>query len=310
MEIITLDSSTQLSHHTVATLGNFDGVHLGHHILLEKVVLWAKQHHTFSAVITFEPHTRDIVTDQEVQRLSTQEEKALLFEQFGIDYMVVIPFSVDYASLTRSEFCRDVLQKQLNVQELIVGKGHHFGKKEPKSEKSLSSKSAKNDISTIEIQLYGENEITASSTKIREALAKGALESAVNMLGHPYLVLAQRVRGKQIGTAMGYPTINFRSPPSQKTVPPSGVYVAEITYREHSLKGALYFGDCPTFGDREIHFEFFSLDLVEEDPEVDEMCQIWIHQFIRKDQKFESQAELIKQITDDVTIIKSFFIKD
>ncbi len=310
MQLLTLDESTRIDHPTVLTMGNFDGVHLGHRILLEKLVSRANQLRARSVVVTFEPHTRQVIQNEPVARLSTLEEKQALLESYGIDYLVVIPFTTAFSSLHRDHFRENVLAKQLNVKEFIAGEGHRFGRKNDSDEKNLSFDDEKKHFSSIKIKLYGENSGTANSTEIRKYLSEGQISDAVNMLGHPYLVLANRVRGKQIGTELGYPTLNFMTPPSQKSVPPSGVYVAEVEFNSTRLKGCLYYGDCPTFGDREIHFEFFALDVIESEPEVGEMCRIWIHQFIRREIAFAGKEELTAQIEQDVKMIKNYFVKE
>ncbi len=310
MQVLTLTETTHIDHPTVLTMGNFDGVHLGHRILLEKLVSRAKQLRAHSVVVTFEPHTRQVIKNEPVARLSTLDEKVTLLTSFGIDYLVVIPFTKDIAVLQKDHFVENILANQLNVKEFIAGEGHRFGRKDHSEEKNLSFVDEKKHFSSIKIKLYGENSVTAGSTEIRRYLSEGLISEAVNMLGHPYLIIASRVRGKHLGTELGYPTLNFMSPPSQKTVPPAGVYVAEVEFGSSRLKGCLYFGDCPTFGDREIHFEFFSLDLVEQDPEVGEMCRIWIHQYIRKEIAFAGREALTAQIEQDVTTIKNYFVKE
>ncbi len=309
MELITLSESTKLDHPTVMTMGNFDGIHLGHRVLLEKVVSRAIQKRCSSAVVTFEPHTREIVHNVKVPRLSTLEEKVKLIEPYGIDYLIVIPFTSEVAFLGKDHFREQVLVNQLNVSEFVMGEDHRFGRSHEVDEKTLSFEQGKKHFTTTKIQLYGENSITAGSTEIRDYLQNGNVSEAVNMLGHPYLIQVTRVRGVQKGTELGFPTLNFTAPPSQKIVPPVGVYVAEVEYGDHRLKGCLYFGDCPTFGDRDIHFEFFSLDLIDSDPKVGESCVIWVHHFIRTDKRFASQEELVQQIDDDVKTIKNFFVK-
>ncbi len=310
MQVITLSESTKLVSPTVITMGNFDGVHLGHRILLEKLISRAEQQRISSVVVTFEPHTREIITGEKVGRLTTLDEKIILLGQYEIDYLVVVPFDSDVATLGKDQFRTKVLENQLNAVEFIMGEDHRFGRNSTKSEKNLSFEDGKNDISRIIIKLYGENSITAGSTEVRNYLSKGKISDAVNMLGHPYLVLGTRVRGKHLGTELGYPTLNFTSPPSQKMVPLPGVYVAEVEFGSSKLKGCLYYGECPTFGDREIHFEFFSLDLVEKDPFVGESCRIWIHQHIRDEQKFSNSDKLVAQITRDVKTIRNYFVKE
>ncbi len=310
MQVITLSESTKLESPSVITMGNFDGVHLGHRILLEKVISRAIQQRILSVVVTFEPHTREIIKGEKVSRLTTLDEKIVLFEQYDLDYLVVIPFSAEVAFLGKEQFRTNVLVNQLNATEFIMGEDHRFGRNHEKSEKNLSFDEGKNDISRIIIKLYGENSINAGSTEVRNYLSKGNVSEAVNMLGHPYLVLGTRVRGEHIGTELGFPTLNFTSPSSQKMVPPPGVYVAEVEFGSSKLKGCLYYGECPTFGDRDVHFEFFSLDLVEKDPFVGESCRIWIHQHIRDEQRFNNSDLLVAQIQRDVKIIRHYFVKE
>jgi riboflavin kinase/FMN adenylyltransferase len=159
--------------------------------------------------------------------------------------------------------------------------------------------------------LYGENNVVVSSTQIRKLLLKAQVDEAVNLLGHPYLIMGTRIRGERVGTAIGYPTLNFTSPSvMEKIVPPSGVYVAEVSFGGHSLKGCLYYGACPTFGNRELHLEFFSLEKITLEPAIGGECALWLHRFIRHDKKFDSREELVEQISADVEIIKRYFFKE
>jgi len=309
MNIINYNSTIKIDGSFVATVGNFDGVHLGHRILIEKVVSRARIGNLRSMVVTFEPHTSDVIKEIKTPRITTLDEKLKLIEMLGVDTVIVINFDKSMASLTKEQFLKEIIVEKLHVVELIMGENHRFGSKTKKVEKELLYRDEINDIKTTKIKLYGENSITAGSTLIRKYLIDGEFDKAVNLLGHPYLIQVARVRGVQKGTEMGFPTLNFSLPPSQKIVPLVGVYVAEITFRDITLRGCLYFGDCPTFGDRDLHFEFYSLDLVDVDPEIGEECMIWVHHFVRPDREFSNQEELIQQIDNDVKVIKNFFVK-
>jgi riboflavin kinase/FMN adenylyltransferase len=310
LQTIYLTDETKLTHPTVATIGNFDGIHLGHKVLVEKLVLRAKQNNVSSAVVTFEPHTREVITNSTVPRLSLPAEKEHLLKEFGVDYLIIIPFTKSLAEKSKDFFTQKILKEQLNIKELVMGEDHSFGSKTDDSKKSVPFDDEKNDIRAIRIKLYGENSITAGSTQIRELLESGNVEEAMNMLGHPYLILGTRIRGKRLGSKLGYPTLNFSSPPSQKIVPPAGVYAAEVEYGTQRLHGCLYFGDCPTFGERDVHFEFFSLDLIQEDPVVGIECKLWLHKHIRENVTFVDSDKLVEQITKDVKAIKSHFMKE
>jgi len=307
MQTIYYSEETKISDQTVAALGNFDGVHNGHRVLIEKVVSRAKQLRVKSCIITFEPHTREVVQKSCVIKLTTTAEKLILLEKLGVDICVVIPFDQKILEMPKDEFQSKILQKQLNCAEFISGENQMYGN----LQKNPHSCCGKNDFPDAVISLYGENNVVVSSTEIRKLLLSARIDEAVNLLGHPYLITGTRIRGKQLGTVLGYPTLNFTSPSvMEKIVPPSGVYVAEVEYGKYSLRGCLYYGDCPTFGNRELHIEFFSLDEIASDPAVDGECALWLHRFIRHDKKFDSQKELVEQISADVEIIKRYFFKE
>jgi riboflavin kinase/FMN adenylyltransferase len=312
MQIIYFDSETKILDETVAALGNFDGVHNGHRILIEKVVLRAKQLRALSCIITFQPHTREIIQKSCVMKLTTTDEKLILFEKLGVDVCVVIPFDENFARISKIDFENEILRKKLNCIEFVSGRNQHYGNKNlHNSRKTSHFAGGKNDFRSAVIGLYGENNAIVSSTSIRKLLLEGRIDEAVNLLGHPYLITGTRIRGEHIGSVLGFPTLNFTSPlAAQKVVPPAGVYVAEVSYGQHSIKGCLYYGNCPTFGNRELHLEFFSLDEIKEDPAVGGECALWLHRFIRHDRRFNSQEELVAQIGSDVKIIKRYFFKE
>jgi riboflavin kinase/FMN adenylyltransferase len=312
MQRIYYEKGLEFSKQTVIALGNFDGVHNGHRVLIEKVVLRAKQLRALSCIITFEPHTREIIQKSCVIKLTTTAEKFILLEKLGVDVCVVIAFDENLAKMPKSDFQREILQNKLNCIEFISGENQHYGNENHSDlQKKSHSICGKNDFTDAVISLYGENSTVVSSTEIRKLLLVACVDEAVNLLGHPYLIMGTRIRGKRVGSIMGYPTLNFTSPPvMEKIVPPSGVYVAEVSYNGYSLKGCLYYGDCPTFGNRELHMEFFSLDGIVSDPAVGDECALWLHRFIRHDKKFNSQEELVHQISADVKIIKRYFFKE
>jgi riboflavin kinase/FMN adenylyltransferase len=149
-----------------------------------------------------------------------------------------------------------------------------------------------------------------SSTQIRKFITEGHIVEAVEMLGHPYLISVERVQGLKIGSQIGFPTLNFKRPSSQKVIPPPGVYAAELSFEDSILSGALYFVDCPTFSQREVHFEFHALELRGKTPEPGETGHIWVRHFIRKDRPFSDPGELAVQIELDVNKIRQYFSEE
>ena len=171
----------------VATVGSYDGVHCGHRILLDEVVRRAKTGGGESVVLTFEPHPRiTLGNDEGLQLLSSFEEKCALLEQVGVDYVVVIPFDEAFSRLSREEFIDDYLVGKLGIKELIVGYNHHFGHNKAGDYSFLVERGA---LKVVEVAQYTDNGNKVSSTTIRQALAEGNLTLARQMLGHPYIII-------------------------------------------------------------------------------------------------------------------------
>jgi riboflavin kinase/FMN adenylyltransferase len=193
-----------------------------------------------------------------------------------------------------------------------MGENHDFGKKNRNSQNAIPIHCEKNDFYTVKLKLYRENDIAASSTAIRTHLVRGEVEKACDMLGHPYLILAKRTRGERLGTKLGFPTFNFVPPPSQKAVPPPGVYAARLEYGGTRLVGCLYFGACPTFREnkRGVRFEFYSLESFKTEPYIGENTRLWVYARIREDRSFSSSGALTAQIQQDVERIRNYFWKE
>jgi riboflavin kinase / FMN adenylyltransferase len=311
MKIIGLEDTLGTHEKSIVTVGNFDGIHRGHTYLIDEIVRKARNSGHKSIVVTFEPHTRMVLYPELPQkRLTTFEEKAILLEQFGVDYLMRIPFSVEFSKLPPNEFVEKILLHKLHTTIWVMGEGHAIGKNRTGGKKFLHDIVTKYHITIFTADLFAKDEITISSTNIRSLVAKGHIAEAADMLGHPYLVNAERISGEKIGTQLGIPTLNFARPPSQKVLPPYGVYTAELEYNDTIWKGALYFGECPTFSNREGHFEFHSFDKHEPYPPIGKNAYIWIHNYIRCDKQFESKEELVDTIKQDIKKIRDFFSQE
>jgi len=298
----------KLDSQTVVTVGNFDGVHKGHQMLLKEVVKRAHEKGLKSAVLTFDPHTRAILYPELSQfLLTTIDEKALLMERLGIDFLFKIPFNKEFSQKSPDEFVRDVLVTRVNASDWVMGEGHSVGKERSGGKKFLREALNKYYITTFIADLLTRDEHVVSSTAIRSYLTDGRISDAVEMLGHPYLISVERTHGLKIGSQLGYPTFNFFRPSSQKVIPPPGVYAAELEYDGNVQPGALYFGECPTFTQRDIHFEFHSLELSGREPEIGQTAHLWVYKFIRRDQVFSDSVALVNSIKKDIVAIKTFF---
>jgi riboflavin kinase/FMN adenylyltransferase len=293
---------------SVVTLGNFDGVHRGHCALIKEVVKRAKKAHASSVVISFEPHTRAVLTPGKKQPfLSTLEEKAILLRPYGVDFLACIPFDKKFANVSAEEFVENVLKKEFHAKEWVMGEGHTFGKNHAGNKNFSHNSKGKNDIYIVAVKSLISKHAAISSTGIREKINEGRIADAVKMLGHPYLLVSSRISGVKMGSRLGFPTLNFARLPSNKVLPPPGIYAAELEYGPRRWRGALYFGDCPTFGNRDVHFEFHAFDYTGSGPEEGKSACLWVHSMIRPDKAFKSQGELAGQMAKDIVTIKNFF---
>jgi riboflavin kinase / FMN adenylyltransferase len=309
MKIVRLNEAADLPiQGSVVSVGNFDGVHKGHDVLIKEVVDRAKAHDLSSVIITFEPHTRLVLHPDAAQRvLSTLEEKAVLLEPYGIDYLACIPFDRRFASLSADEFIETILIRTFKTRQWIMGEGHRFGKNHQGNKNYSHYSQGKNHITRVLVNSMVVEKRVISSTEIRGKISEGRVEEAITKLGHPYLIVSQRISGLQKGTQLGYPTLNFAGPSSNKVLPPPGIFAAELEYGRNKWKGALYFGNCPTFGERETHFEFHVFDFRGNEPAEKEKANLWLYSTIRRDTAFHTADELTNAIQKDIIQIKNYF---
>jgi riboflavin kinase/FMN adenylyltransferase len=293
---------------SIVSVGNFDGIHKGHDALIREVVKRAKEKGLASVIVTFEPHTRSVVPPGSLQPvISTLDEKAFLIGPYGVDYLVWIPFNEAFAEISPQDFIENVLIKDFRAKEWIMGEQHTFGRERSGNKNFLQLGHGRNHIYVFPVVTLTLQEAVVSSTEIRRKLIEGEVAEAVQMLGHPYLVSAQRVSGIQKGTQLGFPTLNFSRPSVNKVLPPPGVYAALLEYRERKRQGAFYFGNCPTFPNRDFHLEFHEFDFTGEAPGEGETAHLWLYAHIRKDMKFATQEALVTRMKIDSTAIKNFF---
>ncbi|MCL2181881.1 MAG: hypothetical protein FWB85_00210 [Chitinispirillia bacterium] len=325
MMVITEKDALPPNLRTVVTVGNFDGVHLGHTRLIASAVGLARSRGHSSAVVTFEPHTRSVLYPELSTKLLTPfAEKAVLLEKMGVDYVFRINFDDAFQRMSQEEFVEKVLFGRLGATDWVMGEGHLVGRGREGGKKNLHFVAGKYHIMVLTEPLEVAGEAPVSSTRIRGLVSEGRITDASAMLGRPYFVLAQRTAGVKVGTKIGFPTLNFKRPGGGKVIPPSGVYAAEIEIagdagnadcggintQTKKLPGALYFGDCPTYEGRDTHFEFHALsyDNSVREPEVGESVYLWLHKYIRPDTAFPAEDALKAQIAADVNNINTYFL--
>jgi riboflavin kinase/FMN adenylyltransferase len=312
MKIVRLNEAADFSiGGSVVSVGNFDGVHKGHDALVKDVVGRARRAGLASVIVTFEPHTRAVLfPDSDLPVLSTFEEKAVLLEPYGIDYLVCIPFDRRFADRSADDFIENILLRTLGAREWVMGEGHRFGKNHQGNKNFSHSSQGKNHINKVLVNSMVVENLVISSTEIRGTISNGRVEEAITKLGHPYLIVSRRISGLQKGTQLGYPTLNFAGPSSNKVLPPPGIFAAELEYGKNTWKGALYFGNCPTFGNRETHFEFHVFDFRGGEPQEGEKANLWLSSMIRPDTAFTSAGELTDAIQKDIIKIHNYFSQE
>ncbi len=283
---------------TIITIGTFDGVHIGHQKIIAQLLEASKKQHEVSVILTFFPHPRMVLQkDHEVKMINTLNEKSKLLEDFGLDALIIHPFDKDFSRLTAFEFVRNVLINQLNISKLIIGYDHHFGKNREGNFEQLQEYGAMFDFELEEIPAQNLNDITISSTKIRTALLNGNIEKANNYLGYHFMLTGVVVKGKKLGSTIGFPTANIEIEESYKLIPKAGVYAIKATLDDVRYNGMLNIGNRPTVKGKhqtiEVNFFNFNADLY------GKTIQIELLKFLRDEQKFDSLDDLKLQLQKD-----------
>jgi riboflavin kinase/FMN adenylyltransferase len=292
-DAITLDEQS------VVTVGTFDGVHRGHQAIIEYLQERAEAQSGPSTLVSFDPHPRAVVHGEEVPLLTTVAERADLLEALGLDRFVVVPFSIAFAQLGPREYVRDVLVKQIGLQEITVGYDHRFGKDRAGDVELLRELGDRYGFEVDVIPPQQVNRDIVSSSAIRDFLRdEGAIEEANQRLGRPYRLDAVVARGEGRGRELGYPTANLALDDARKLVPKRGVYATMVTLPNGQRRGGMMnIGRRPTFDEMDVTVEVHLLDF--EGDLYGERLSVQFLQRLRDEQKFESPEALAAQLSED-----------
>ena len=283
----------------VVTIGTFDGVHIGHQKIIARLKEVATQHGGETVLITLYPHPRMVLfpDDNDLQLLSTQDEKTDLLHKYGIDHLVVIPFSKEFARLTSLEFVRDILVDKIGVKTLVIGYDHHFGRNREGSIEQLRELAPQFHFEVEEIPAQDIDHVNVSSTKIREALLNGEVETAKQYLGHAYSLQGTVVEGNKLGRTIGYPTANIEIGDKHKLIPADGVYAVHVLAGNERFGGMLNIGYRPTVEGKkrttEVNIFDFERDLY------GQQLKIEFEARLRNEQKFNGLDALKEQLAQD-----------
>lgn len=285
---------------TIATIGTFDGVHIGHRKILEKIIHSAKDLDCESLVLTFFPHPRMVLQENsEVKLLNTLKEKSDLLEKIGIDNLIVHPFDKEFSRLTAEEFVKTILVDQLNIQKIIIGHDHRFGRNRTADINDLITFGKEYGFEVEQISAQEINENAVSSTKIRNAILDGNIQLANDYLGYNYCFSGEVVKGKQLGRTIGFPTANIHILEDYKLIPKNGVYIVKCYHNNSSYFGMMNIGNRPTVNGESQTIE---VNLFDFDKEIyTENLTVEILKFVRNEQKFDSLDALKEQIQKDKT---------
>jgi len=292
--------------HTVVTSGTFDGVHIGHQKILQRikeiVIFIREKEHKYaeSVVITYHPHPRLVLFPDQSNLflLSTLEEKINLMEKHGVEHLLIIPFNKEFSQTSSEDFIQNILINRLNTKKLVIGYDHRFGKNREGSFEYLQANQHLYPFEIEEISRQDIDNVAISSTKIRNALMQGKIEMANEYLGHFYMLSGQVVEGNQIGRTIGYPTANIAIQEKHKLIPTDGIYAVRILHNDLIYKGMLYIGSRTTLGDdlqKTIEVNIFDFDK----QIYGEHLSIELVALLRKEMKFNSIEEMKEQLDKD-----------
>lgn len=281
----------------VLAIGNFDGVHRGHQVLLAKVREIAKAAKVRAGVLAFEPHPRTLFQpDRPHFRLTTINQRIALFQKFGMDQAVVLPFDRKLASLTAEAFIERILVAGLGIRHAVIGYDFHFGKDRGGSPASLAAAGKEMGFGVTIVEPVAEGGEVVSSSAVRAELAQGDVEGAAELLGHPWRVAGEVKGGAHRGTGMGYPTANIGLSPG--TALAHGIYAVKVHVGAKTYDGAAYLGTRPTFDNGDAVLETFLLDF--DGNLYGKTIELEFIGFVRGDRKFDSVDALVAQMDKDV----------
>ena len=293
----------------VLTIGTFDGVHLGHRKIIDRLRLLAKKINGESVIFTFDPHPRKVVapTESNLRILTTLDEKTELFAQAGIDHLIIYPFTPEFAQLSYEQFVEHILVEQIHTKYLVVGYDHKFGKNRQGDFEFLKDCAARLGFQIEKLDVLLMNESNVSSTKIREAIQRGDFETANSFLGYPFALHGTVVEGQKIGRKIQYPTANVETSDSDKIIPGFGVYAVKARIQEQWYHGMLNIGNRPTFNNNadqrsiEVHLFDFEADIY------GAPIELVFYKKLREEQKFSSIEALKDQLALDKTDTLAYF---
>ena len=294
---------------SVLTIGSFDGMHRGHMEIIKNVKLKADRKNIPSVVITFDPHPKSILQSN-VQKnwsiLTNTDKKLELLEQSGIDYVLLVPFDLEFAKITAKDFMDSFIIEYFNPEDIVIGYDHHFGNKREGNAKFLKKHSEKYNFNMHVIEPLTIDDISVSSTQIREHIQNCDIKAANNYLGWEYEISGVVVKGEGIGKGLEFPTANIQPEIQNQLIPGQGAYCVDAVVGNKTYPGMCNIGNRPTFydgGENVIEVHLITEDALSL---LDEKIKVTFKIFIRKEKKYGNKTELVRQLELDRQICLSY----
>ena len=305
MNIYTNVSEFDPSIPTVVTIGTFDGVHLGHRKIIQRLIDSAHKQSLQTALLTFYPHPRMVLQQSDdLKLINTIDERQLILKDTGLEHLIIHPFTLEFSRLTARAYVEDILVKGLNAKKIVIGYDHHFGRNRTADINDLKAFGEEFNFEVDEISKQDIEDVAVSSTKIRKSLENGDLEKANEFLSRPFFISGEIVKGKRLGRQMGYPTANLKISESYKLIPREGVYVVVSKIEGQRYYGMMNIGTNPTVGGQDQSIETYFFDL---DKNLYGMhLQIQLLKRIRSEMKFDNLDALIKAMKADEVFAQDF----
>lgn len=286
----------------VVTIGTFDGVHIGHQAIFRKMRKLAENIDGQTVVVTFSPHPRQVlnIDSSNLRFICTEEEKLKRIEQFGIDNVVIITFTKEFARTPSEDFIKNFIIERIKPSYIVVGYDHHFGKNRMGDFDQLTQLGQQFNFKVERVEAQDVDEVAVSSTKIRHALAIGDVATANRLLGYPYSVTAEVVRGNMIGRTIGFPTANLELPKEYRLINNAGVYTCLVDLNGTTYKAMANIGKRPTIGDRDDDNFIIEVNIFDFDQDIyGQHITVRFLDRIRSEIKFNGLEELKAQLNQD-----------
>jgi len=297
LKIISDTTQFHIEQETAVAIGKFDGVHLGHKRLLQEI-LEQKKNGLAACVFTFDPPPGVLFGGGDLLEITTKEEKRVLFERMGVDYLIEFPMTYETAAIKPEKFAEDILSKQLQARFIAAGTDLSFGDKGAGDAKLLRKLAPELHFELKTIEKVCIEGVEVNSTYIRELLKQGEMEQVEEFLGFPYTIMGKVVHGNKIGRTIGFPTVNVL-PEKNKLLPPNGVYYSRVAYKGNIYEAISNVGYKPTVSSEKVMgVESYLYDFDEEIYE--EEVEIYLRAFKRGEQQFASVEELRVQLAEDI----------